>query len=83
MPAASICPWRGRRWAWPNHDDDGGAIRVGARADLAVLDADLFGTDLRIGTRAPIGGGPPHSLQGVSDASVVMTVAAGRVVYEA
>ena len=28
-------------------------------------------------------GGPPHSLQGVSDASVVMTVAAGRVVYEA
>jgi len=69
--------------AWVNHDDDGGAIRVGARADLAVLDADLFGTDLRIGTRAPIGGGPPHSLQGVSDASVVMTVAAGRVVYEA
>lgn len=50
-----------------NHDDDAGAIRVGARADLAVLDLDLLD-----GT-----GALP------TDARVELTVAAGRAVHRA
>ncbi|QMU80395.1 amidohydrolase family protein [Streptacidiphilus sp. PB12-B1b] len=49
-----------------NHDQQGGVIEAGRRADLALLDADLF---------AP--GAPP-----IADARVVLTVAAGRVVHE-
>jgi predicted amidohydrolase YtcJ len=52
--------------AYVNHDADGGSLRVGCRADLAVLDRNLFAT----------GAGP------VADARVDVTVAAGRVVYE-
>ena len=49
-----------------NHDDDGGVLRVGNRADLAVLDRNLF---------AP-GAGP------IGDARVDHTIASGQVVYE-
>jgi predicted amidohydrolase YtcJ len=52
--------------AYVNHDDDGGSIAIGKRADLAVLDRNLFSV--------PSG----H----VSDARVEMTVASGRVVHE-
>ncbi len=51
--------------AYVNHDDDAGVLRVGARADLAVLDRDLFAGE----------GTPP------ADASVTLTVAAGRIVH--
>ena len=55
--------------AYVNHDDDAGRIEVGRRADLAVLDLDI--TDpATSGTRGP------------SDATVQVTVAAGRVVHD-
>lgn len=50
-----------------NHDEQGGRIEVGARADLVLLDTDVF---------AP-GAGP------TGDAAVRLTVAGGEVVYEA
>ena len=50
-----------------NHDERAsGSIEVGKRADLAVLDHDVFAPDA-----GPLG-----------DARVVMTMAAGRVVFE-
>jgi len=49
-----------------NHDEQAGAIEVGRRADLVLLDTDLF---------AP--GAPP-----AADAGVALTVAAGAVVHE-
>ena len=50
---------------WPvNHDDDAGSIEEGNRADLVVLDRNLF--DLSDAT--------------VADAGVEHTIAAGRVV---
>jgi predicted amidohydrolase YtcJ len=52
--------------AYVNHDEDGGSLAVGKRADLAVIDRNLF-------ARSP---GP------VGDARVDLTVASGRVVYE-
>ncbi|PZG19293.1 amidohydrolase [Nonomuraea aridisoli] len=52
--------------AYVNHDDEAGTIAVGNRADLTVLDRNLF-------TRAA---GP------VGDAHVDYTIAAGSVVYE-
>lgn len=54
-----------------NHDDDGGTIAVGRRADLAVLDTDVLAAGY-----ARAGGFP------IADATVELTVAAGRIVYE-
>ena len=51
--------------AHATHDDDAGAIEVGRRADLVVLDADLFA--------------PGASLP--SDARVELTMVAGEVVH--
>jgi predicted amidohydrolase YtcJ len=52
--------------AYVNHDTDGGSLEVGKRADLALIDRNLF---------AP-SSGP------VGDARVDLTVASGHVVYE-
>jgi predicted amidohydrolase YtcJ len=53
--------------AYVNHDDqESGSIEVGKRADLAVLDRNVF--------TAPV----TH----LSDASVELTIASGRVVFE-
>jgi predicted amidohydrolase YtcJ len=52
--------------AYVNHDDDAGTIAVGNRADLAVVDRNLF--DCTDGK--------------VAEANVELTVAAGRVVHE-
>ena len=57
--------------AYLNHDDDAGVIALGNRADLAVLDIDVFEDGFINAARAP-----------VDDASVIMTVAAGLVVHE-
>jgi predicted amidohydrolase YtcJ len=51
--------------AYVNRDDDAGSLEVGKRADLAVLDRNLF--DRRLGA--------------IGDARVEMTVAAGRTVH--
>ena len=51
--------------AYVNHDDDAGSLEVGKRADLAVLDRDLF--DRGLGT--------------IGEAQVEMTLAAGRMVH--
>jgi predicted amidohydrolase YtcJ len=34
--------------AYLNHDDGGGTLAIGKRADLAVLDQDVFGLDGRL-----------------------------------
>ncbi len=52
--------------AYVNHDVDGGSLAVGQRADLALIDRNLFAV--------PSG----H----VADARVEMTIASGRVVHE-
>lgn len=51
--------------AYVNHDDDAGTIEVGKRADLAVIDRNLF----------------DRSLGAIADCRVEMTLAAGRVVH--
>jgi predicted amidohydrolase YtcJ len=52
--------------AWVNHEEDvAGRLRPGMRADVTVLDQDLFAI-------------PPGE---IGDTSVVMTVAGGTVVY--
>ena len=51
--------------AYVNHDSDGGALAVGRRADLAVLDRDLYDA-------------PASS---ISDARVRATVSRGRLVH--
>ncbi len=53
--------------AYVNHDEDGGVLAVGRRADLALLDQPITGP-----------GAVP-----AADATVRLTVAAGRVVHDA
>ncbi|MFK0018033.1 amidohydrolase [Streptomyces sp. NPDC090798] len=55
-----------------NHDDQGGHIAVGARADLVLLDTDIFAPGFVTEHAAPI-----------ADARVHLTVAGGSVVYDA
>jgi predicted amidohydrolase YtcJ len=57
--------------AYVNHDHDGGVIEVGRRADLAVLDTDIFMAGFATPARAPL-----------ADVSVELTVASGQVVFE-
>ena len=57
--------------AYVNHDRDGGVIAEGRRADLAVLDVDIFSD-----------GSSAHPAAPPADATVELTVAAGVVVYE-
>ncbi|HXA62786.1 MAG TPA: amidohydrolase family protein, partial [Streptosporangiaceae bacterium] len=57
--------------AYVNHDAHGGAIQTGRRADLALLDTDLFAPGFATPDHAPI-----------SDARVRLTVAGGEVVYD-
>ncbi|HSN06833.1 MAG TPA: amidohydrolase [Candidatus Angelobacter sp.] len=57
--------------AYVNHDADAGALAVGMRADLAMLDVDIFADGYVSAGRAPI-----------ADASVTLTIASGRVVHE-
>lgn len=52
--------------AFVNHDDEGGALEPGMRADLVLIDRDVLGD----------GAGP------LGDARVELTVAAGQVVFE-
>ncbi|HET7900809.1 MAG TPA: amidohydrolase [Candidatus Nanopelagicales bacterium] len=58
--------------AYLNHDADAGTLEVGKRADLAVLDHDVL-----------VDGFAANGQNPIDDASVVLTVAAGRVVYDA
>ncbi|MGW5285176.1 amidohydrolase [Streptomyces collinus] len=58
--------------AFVNHDEQGGRIAVGSRADLALLDTDIFAPGFVSKHEAPI-----------SDARVQITVAGGLVVYDA
>ncbi|SEB76107.1 hypothetical protein SAMN05428945_1087 [Streptomyces sp. 2224.1] len=58
--------------AYVNHDDQGGHIAVGSRADLVLLDTDIFAPGFITDHSAPI-----------SDARVQLTVAGGSVVYDA
>jgi hypothetical protein len=57
--------------AYVNHDDDAGTIEVGRRADLVMLDHDVLVAGYATPEWAPL-----------ADASVQLTVAAGRVVHE-
>jgi predicted amidohydrolase YtcJ len=50
--------------AYVNHDDEAGALVPGMRADLAVIDRNLF----------------DRSLGAIADATVAMTIASGAVV---
>ena len=58
--------------AFVDHDAEAGELAVGVRADLAVLDADVLADGFGSAGRVP-----------VADASVVLTVAGGRVVHDA
>jgi predicted amidohydrolase YtcJ len=53
--------------AYLNHDDEAGVLASGKRADIAVVDRNLF----------------DRSLGPIADASVEMTIASGAVVFGA
>jgi predicted amidohydrolase YtcJ len=57
--------------AYVNHDEQAGVLAVGKRADLAMLDVDVFADGFVANGRAPL-----------SDASVELTVSSGAIVYE-
>ena len=56
-----------RGTAYLNHDDEAGMLAPGRRADLAVIDRNLF----------------DRSLGAIADATVEMTIASGAVVFDA
>lgn len=56
--------------AYVNHDEQAGAVEVGRRADLVLLDRDLFAPGFVTPDAAPL-----------ADARAVLTIAAGQVVY--
>ncbi|WP_236654328.1 amidohydrolase [Streptacidiphilus anmyonensis] len=58
--------------AYVNHDVQAGALAVGRRADLVVLDRDVFAPGFASADRVP-----------VADARVLLTVASGEVVHRA
>ena len=78
-PGSRSCPTNGSTWRrpWPaftinsafvNHLDDlTGSIEVGKRADLAVLDRDVFA----------------HPVDEIADGSVVLTFVDGERVFDA
>jgi hypothetical protein len=53
--------------AYVNHDDEAGVLAPGMRADLVVVDRDPF----------------DRSVGSIGETTVELTMAAGRVVYEA
>ncbi|HXA60616.1 MAG TPA: amidohydrolase [Streptosporangiaceae bacterium] len=57
--------------AYVNHDVNGGVVEVGRRADLVLLDTDVFAPGFATADSAPL-----------ADARVRLTVAAGRVVHD-
>ena len=57
--------------AYVNHDAEAGELRVGARADVVMLDTDICAPAFGHGGRLP-----------VADATVDLTVASGAVVHE-
>jgi predicted amidohydrolase YtcJ len=63
LPTAIAAFTRGS--AYVNHDDEAGTIEAGKRADLAVIDRNLFDP----------GSGPP------GEAEVEMTIASGKIVH--
>ncbi|SDY18193.1 hypothetical protein SAMN05216215_102170 [Saccharopolyspora shandongensis] len=57
--------------AFVNHDAHGGAVEVGRRADLALLDTDICAPGFVTADKAPL-----------ADARVLLTVAGGAVVHD-
>ncbi|MFE7243146.1 amidohydrolase [Streptomyces sp. NPDC057580] len=57
--------------AYVNHDPQGGAVDVGRRADLVLLDTDIFAPGFATSDSAPL-----------ADVRVRLTVAAGQVVHD-
>jgi len=51
-----------------NHDDDGGSLRIGGRADLVLLGAPVDASEFATG-------------HGLADVPIELTVAAGRIVH--
>jgi hypothetical protein len=57
--------------AFVNHDDDGGVLAVGQRADLVLLDLDICADGFVTSARAPL-----------ADATAQLTVSGGRIVHD-
>jgi predicted amidohydrolase YtcJ len=57
--------------AFVNHDDVGGVLAVGQRADVVLLDLDICATGFATAERAPL-----------ADATVQLTVSGGRIVHD-
>lgn len=66
--------------AFVNHDPDGGLLASGRRADLAILDRDVFAGSAGSAGSAGLAGEIPGSR--IGDAQVEYTIAAGRLVYQ-
>jgi hypothetical protein len=71
LPLAAAVEAFTRGSAFVNHDDEAGVLDVGRRADLVLLDLDVLADGFATAQSARL-----------ADASVLMTVAAGRVVHD-